>query len=49
MRTVSAVVMAVIAAAVIIFSVVSGVKGLFASALSVQAQALAEVDKGGAQ
>ncbi len=53
MKTITAAVMAAIVAAVIIFSVVTGVKGLISSAQKSQAQAIAAIDgsqeKGGAQ
>jgi len=53
MKAIIAAVMAVIVAAVIIFSVVTGVKGLISSAQNEQSQAIAAIDgqptKGGAQ
>ena len=53
MKTITAAVIAAIAAAVIILSVVSGVKGLISDAQKAQDQSIAAIDgqqaKGGAQ
>lgn len=53
MKTITAAVMAAIVAAVIIISVVTGIRGLISSAQKAQAQAIAAIDgtqiKGGAK